>query len=95
MMIITEVLHSQRHIPSADGANPVHGSGVYALITKVYMTERIRIRPFIERQLICWCLVKMHMIFGLPNARHRIFVNRSRELQAIELECEIQHDPEE
>lgn len=88
-MIITEAQHSQRHIPSADSANPIHGSGVYALIRKVCMSARIRIRPFIERWLISWCLVKIHVIFGLPNARHHIFVKESRESQATEPDCEI------
>lgn len=88
-MIITEAQRSRRRIPSADSANPTHGSGVYALIRKVCTSERIGTRPFIERWLISWCLVKTHGIFGLPNAMHRILARGSRELQVIEPDCEI------
>jgi len=88
-MIITEARHSQRHIPAADSANPIHGSGAYALIRKVCPSERVRIRPFIGRWLISWCLAEMRVLFGLPDARHHIFVKESREFQALELDCEI------
>lgn len=94
MMIITAEQHSQRHSPPADSANPTHGSRVDSSIRKACMSERIRIRPFIERWLFSWCPAKMHMVFGLPDAMHHIFVKRSREMQALETECEIWHEPE-
>lgn len=58
------------------------------------MSEIISMRLFIEKWLISCCLVKMHVLFGLPDATNHIFVKRARELQAIELDCEICHDPE-
>lgn len=58
------------------------------------MSEIISERLFIEKWLISFCLVKMHVLFGLPDATNHIFVKRARELQAIELDCEIYHDPE-
>jgi len=76
-MIITEAQCSQRHIPSADGVNPICSSSVAALIRKVCMSELIRIRPFVERWFISCCLVKMHVFFGLSNAISCIFVKGS------------------
>lgn len=58
------------------------------------MSEIISMRLFIEKWLIFCCLVKMHVLFGLPDATNHIFVKRVRELQAIELDCEVYHDPE-
>lgn len=58
------------------------------------MSERIRIRPFIEKWLFSWCLAKLHLVFGLSDAMHHIFVKGSREMQALETECGIWYDPE-
>lgn len=93
-MVITEAQRSQRHIPPADSANPTHSSRVDALMRKACMSERIRIRPFIESSLFSWCPAKMQVVFGFLDAMHHIFVKGSREIQALETECEIWHDPE-
>lgn len=36
----------------------------------------------------------MQVVFGFLDAMHHIFVKGSREIQALETECEIWHDPE-
>lgn len=53
------------------------------------MNERIRIRTSMERWLFFCCLAKMHVVFGLHDALHHVFVKGSREMQALETECEI------
>lgn len=89
MVVITEAQRSQRHIPPADSANPTHSSRVDALMRKACMSERIRIRPFIESSLFSWFPAKMQVVFGFLDAMHHIFVKGSREIQALETECEI------
>lgn len=84
MLIRTDLCHSQRHI-----ANPAHGSGVCALIRMVCLSERSRTSPFPERWLPSWGLVEVQERFGLPDARHHIFVEGLRILQALEPDCEI------